>query len=72
MITSSKISISSNQRVAEAEAEKFGLVLKERSVQEIRNFSNVLKKANIHERGGEIAAISSWLDRIFGNGNSSW
>ncbi|MCJ1271009.1 Biotin/lipoate A/B protein ligase [Lobaria immixta] len=66
MIASSKISISLNRGLAQAEAEKFGLVLKERSVQEIEMFGDVLKEANIRERGGEIAAISSWLDRIFG------
>ena len=66
MIASSKISISLNQGLAQAEAENFGLVLKERSVQEIEKFGDVLKEANIRERGGEIAAISSWLDRIFG------
>lgn len=70
IITSSNISISSNQDVAQEEAERVGRFLKERNIQEIRSFGNFLNKAACQEKEGEIAAISSWLDSIFGKGNN--
>ena len=70
IITSSNISISSNQDVAQEEAERVGRFLNERKIQDIGSFKTFLNKAACEETGGEIAAISSWLDSIFGNGNN--
>lgn len=71
IITSSKISISSNQDVAQEEAERVGRILKDRNIQEIGSFRDFLNKAACQEKGGKTVAVSSWLDRIFGNGNNS-
>lgn len=71
MITSSNLSISSNQEEAQSEAEEFGRVIKDRNVQEIENFGNVLNEVNYHGKGKEIDSISSWLDSIFGKNCNS-
>ena len=71
MITSSNLSISSNQEVAQSEAKEFGRVIKDRNVQEIENFGNVLNEVNYRGKGKEVDAISSWLDSIFGKNHNS-
>lgn len=63
--------MSSTQSVALAEAKKFGGIMKDRNVQEIAKFEMILNEAGYHEKAEEIAAISSWLDRIFGNVDAS-
>lgn len=47
----------------------FGRALKDRNIQEFGKFEFVLNQAHDHEKDGGIAAISSWLDSIFGNGS---
>ncbi|MCJ1469062.1 Biotin/lipoate A/B protein ligase [Pseudocyphellaria aurata] len=66
IITSSRISISSTQSVALAEAERFGSIINERKILNIGNFERNLNEAGYHEKAEEVVAISSWLDRMFG------
>lgn len=65
IITSSKISLSSNKEDALAEREKFDLVLKGQKVGEIRNFEQVLK-VDYYEKASKIKAMLNWLDMMFG------
>lgn len=66
-ITQSNISISSDPRVDLAEADIFRSMLEGRAVHEIRSFETLLGPAFSPDKTTEITALSSWLDRVFGN-----
>jgi hypothetical protein len=67
IITSSRITLSFRNDVAEAQAEKFNHVLNGKAIQDIPRFKEMLRKADGTENIQEISAISTWLDAIFGN-----
>lgn len=67
IITSSRITLSSLNDVAEAQAEKFDQVLNGRAIRGVPRFEEILRNVDGTENIQEISAISTWLDAIFGN-----
>lgn len=65
VITSSKISLSALHDEAIDEVERFHTALKEKNIQEIHQFQNVLG-AKDFPRSEAVANMSSWLDAVFG------
>ena len=65
IITSSKISVSSDEEAARVEAENFDQVLRDKSIQDITDFKDILETAN-HDGSAEVSSISRWLNTMFG------
>jgi Mn-dependent DtxR family transcriptional regulator len=66
IITETKVSVSSNEDIAAGEAENFDHVLKDKSIQDIKDFSVVLGGQADHMSSSEISGISTWLNAAFG------
>lgn len=66
-INQSNIFISPDPRDDVAEAEIFDSMLKGKMVHQIQSFEDVLGPALDLDENTEITALSSWLNRIFGN-----
>ena len=60
-ITAAQISISPDQDIAKAEAERFDKVLKGKDIQDISNFKAVLDLAG-HESPPDVSRIATWLN----------
>ena len=65
-ITSSRVSLSSDEDSANTEREKFGAVLKDKKIHDIEDFNTVLNQVE-HGSLKEVSIISAWLNYIFGN-----
>ena len=64
-IISTRISISDDDDAAQAEANKFDKVLKDRNIHEIGDFKPILEEGN----GGpssEVSSIANWLNTMLG------
>lgn len=66
VVTESNISITSHAKTASAEARKFDQVLKDKSIQDIKDFNIVLGEQADHVSSSDISGISRWLNTVFG------
>jgi len=66
IITETKVSVSSDEETAAAEAEHFDHVLKDKSIQDIKDFSVVLGGHADHLSSSAICGMSRWLNAVFG------
>lgn len=64
-IISSAIALSSDGNIAKKEIERFDRVLKDKSIEGIRDFADVLSEANEDPSIG-VYGISTWLNEMFG------
>lgn len=66
IIISSRITFSSNDKIASAQADRFDQVFTDKKIHDIQRFEEILRTADLPDSSRVISAISNWLDGIFG------
>lgn len=66
IVTESKVSIPSNRNTAGVESKIFDQVLKDRHIQDIKDFNISLGGEANNALSSDISSISRWLNAVFG------
>lgn len=64
-IISTRISISDDEEIAQAEADKFDRVLKDRNIHDIADFRPILEEGN-ERPSPDVGSIATWLNTMLG------